>query len=171
LRVVDRDWADYLCAYGTAFGFAIIAGGLALWTFRKYFPLPDEPPEPVASLAPFVGHVERVLYTGALFAGQPIFIGLWLTLKTLGSGDLLSKGGSKDRRVYQRFLVLSGASLAFSAVGWRMGDWILDQRDWLEPVLMGGGLVVGATILGWMASRQERPQPSGASEKPSNEGA
>ncbi len=73
-----------------------------------------------------LGHVERTLYLTALIAGQPVFVGIWLAAKVVGSADLAPGRSRREedaenslaRATFQRFLLLSGVSLMYAGAGW-----------------------------------------------------
>jgi hypothetical protein len=155
-------------AFVVAFGVAIIGGGLAQRYLRESFGPGHEAFGGTRSVAPLVGHVERDLYVMALLAAQPLFIGLWLTLKTLGSAEILGRWGSAAdfgqarefsklaRQTYQRFLTLAGLSLLWAVGGWAMGEGIEDSRYWATG-LIGAGLVAGTYFL-WLISPGVSPR-------------
>jgi hypothetical protein len=99
--------------------------------------------------------VERALYLGALIAGQPVFIGVWFAAKVVGTVEWHKRNGEEPkaagepaspRVVYQRFLILAGASLASAAGGWAIYDGVVG-RSWVEPLLPPLALVI---LTGWL---------------------
>ncbi len=66
-------------------------------------------------LVHWVGHVERVVYFIS-FLELYFLIGVWLALKALGKWEGFKNEG-EDRSSFQRFLIGSGVSFLFSAIG------------------------------------------------------
>lgn len=161
------DWVSDHLVDRTTFGYilavlvAIVGGGLAQSLLgRGNLVHPDDRAQHRSAflLPTLVGHVERALYLGALLAGQPIFVGLWFTLKSLGASNLLGnrrdtgERDDKERRLYQRFLLLGGVSLAWAGGGWAVGQAVHDHQD-MRATWASVGLVGGTLCLVWMAHK------------------
>jgi hypothetical protein len=94
------------------------------------------------ALARPLGVVERTAYTTALLYSQPAFIGVWLAMKTLGVAPWSAdRKGYHHRLLYQRSLILSGVSLAWGVLGWRVIHWI----DYHHPT-KAGAVIVALTL-------------------------
>jgi uncharacterized integral membrane protein len=88
------------------------------------------------------GMVERVLYTGSLYSGQPALVGVWLVLKTASQ---FKRWGAMPGHMI--FLVGSGLSLIYAAVGARMIEWTLTER-WSSLITYPVAVVLGTLVLG-----------------------
>ena len=102
-----------------------------------------------------VGITERGLYYGALFAGQPFFISVWFTLKTVAQSPRWGKdkGPVQGRGIFQPFLVGSGMSLLFSAGGFYVADLLMTQGS-IELRLLKAGFILLALLTIWGFSRR-----------------
>ena len=69
-------------------------------------------------VAAFVGLVERPLMLGALVAGQPGFIAVWLGYKAIGKWKDWSEGGAAGRNIFVMHLLHTSLSLLVVAVVW-----------------------------------------------------
>jgi hypothetical protein len=82
---------------------------------------PDLPPwahvRGFRNIGAFVGLVERPLFLGALVAGYPQFIGVWLVFKGI-AGYRVGLPATQSRRTFQLFLLNNAVSLAGVALGW-----------------------------------------------------
>lgn len=94
--------------------------------------------------ARLVGLVERSLYFAALLVNQPLWVGVWLTLKTVSRPPRWerNKGNIPGRAIFQPFLVGNGLSLLFSAAGSAIVFLLLndDGAAWQTIVLILLGL-------------------------------
>lgn len=65
----------------------------------------------------YLGMVERLLFLGALVAGYPEFIAVWLVYKGI-AGYQVGNDLTLARRQFQLFLLNSAVSMAGVALGW-----------------------------------------------------
>src|SRR5438067_1934305 len=71
----------------------------------------------------WIGVIERIGYTTALIYDTPGFIAVWLTIKMLGAAPW-DHTNPTSRSRYQRNLVLTGVSLGYAVLGWRVVVWL-----------------------------------------------
>jgi hypothetical protein len=66
----------------------------------------------------YLGMVERPLFLGALVAGYPQFIALWIAYKGIAGYRVSEQNLTLARRQFQLFLLNSAVSFAMVALGW-----------------------------------------------------
>jgi len=92
-----------------------------------------------------VGIVERSLYYGSLLVQQPLFVGVWLTLKTVSQSPRWSKdtGPVQGRGIFQPFLAGTGLSLLFAVGGFLITQNLLrGLGGFFASFLLSAGLLV-----------------------------
>jgi hypothetical protein len=101
-------------------GFAILAEGVT----------PDlreraEPTRWFRNIGAYVGLVERPLLLGAIVAGHPQFVAVWLVFKGVAGYPLgLSGEVLEQRRLFSLNLLNNAGSLAGVAIGWALWTWL-----------------------------------------------
>ena len=154
--MLDASWWRVLVGGLLALAFALVGGDLAVQAMRRTgsFGRVEEGLDPdILKQARSIGHVERTLYLASLIVGQHVFVGVWLTLKIVGSAEwpLLRQEAVTDalkrRAVFQRFLILSGVSLAYAAGGW--GIFLTFVRHDLIDAAPAGALLGLSFVLLW----------------------
>ena len=108
----------------------------------EYPGLEDPPYIPI--LPGIVGYVERLLYIIAFSMGQPIFIGIWLTLKTAARWEEWTKPDPEKipgRATYNVFLVGSGLSILYAFIGWQL-IYLGSEHEYIKMILAPLGLVI-----------------------------
>jgi len=154
-------------AYVIGYGFAVIIGHflIKLVADRMWKALGWKGPEdtifrPDVWQPQVIGVVERTLYTASLQIGIGEFIGFWLAVKVAGQWNRWGEEKEYEgrplhgRSIYQNFLIGNGLSILYSAVGFKLIEW-LTNRNWLLAVSTPAALVA-ATIGLWFWIGQYR---------------
>jgi len=99
-----------------------------------------------------VGLVERSLFFASLIANQPLFIGLWLTLKTVSQSPRWGRdlGNIQGRAVFQPFLAGTGLSLLFALGGYAITYVLIDQNPNSYLIVFG---ILLALLFIWSSSK------------------
>jgi cytochrome c biogenesis protein CcdA len=118
---------NQILPYAVGFGVVTFLMGhfLTMWLVNKMweFIKSNDPESNLLGRYPeqaqIVGIIERTLYFAALAVNQPIFIGIWLTLKTVARPLRwrANKGAIPGRAIFQPFLAGNGFSLLFAGAG------------------------------------------------------
>ena len=150
-------------AVAVGYGFALVIGNWCLvfvmdklWQKTGASRAVFREPSLAARLPQLVGLVERSLYVASFQVGKPEFIAVWLALKVAGQWKRWEDGGTADgveisgRLVYNLFLIGSGLSVAFGAVGAQLIVYISD-RNWPLATAVPSALILGVVILQLMA--------------------
>ena len=99
-----------------------------------------------------VGMAERVLYTVAVFVGQPLFAGAWLAFKGVsqwnawGEPPCSRKTGRPlgKQQMFMNFLLGSAISVAFGVGGGYVAQLLHEKR--LTPALLIAGATAAASV-------------------------
>ena len=125
--------------------FAVVVGGVLISLVSRKalhrigMPTPGRSDDAEAMANPwtavYVGIIERILYVSSLQLGTEEFIGLWLGLKVAGGWTRWSE----KRKIFQIFLIGSGLSVMYAAVGFKLIGWLQNCRSpewWLVPATL-----------------------------------
>lgn len=154
---------SFLVPYVVGFLVSVIAGHVVtksivekMWAYIRE--AKDSTPETLKRYPgqqDIVGVVERSLYFAALCVNQYVFIGVWLTLKTISrssrwendtKGRKTKNPGTPGRAVFQSFLAGTGISLLFAAAGSAITFLLLKKEDnYLEITLS----ILSGLVLVW----------------------
>lgn len=99
----------------------------------------------------FVGVIERLLYVGALQYDAHTLIGAWLVLKVAAKWGKWGQPTLLGRDLYNIFLLGTGLSLGYSAVGFWIGELLASGKK-TEAAFDFGWLVAGSVVLVWVAA-------------------
>jgi len=102
-----------------AFGGHWIEYPIAEWTRKK---IGYEKPEKGKWMASLLGILERGMCTGAWFLGYPQFIGIWFSIKTVGSWG---RWQDEAEGRFSNFLFLTALSLSIAVIVALVADTII----------------------------------------------
>jgi hypothetical protein len=161
-------WIGIIVGYA----FAVIVGHFAvklivdqLWQKIRRKEEPDETTRPAAHLPQLIGVTERALYVASIQAGFAEFIGVWLALKVAGKwkrwGEGIEVAGDHvaGRIFYNIFLIGSGFSIGYSAVGALMVEYFIEGRTF--DLLIAPVALLAFTCLFWLWIRQYQKKEVG----------
>jgi hypothetical protein len=94
-----------LVPYAIGFLYSLFAG-LLIWYTHKYLYYKFHKDQSTGWRSSYTGLVERGLYTGALLADYPAFVGIWLTLKSVSHWER-----------FNGYFVDTGLSIAYGFAG------------------------------------------------------
>jgi hypothetical protein len=106
--------------YAVGFGFSLFAG-LLIWYTHKYLYYKFHKDQSTGWRSSYTGLVERGLYTGALLADYPAFVGIWLTLKSVSHWERFKAdaklGNGEATAKFNGYFVDTGLSIAYGFAG------------------------------------------------------
>lgn len=127
--------------YAAGYSFAIVVGEIAIRCLLRIVDR-DAEPNRGAWLGPLVGNVEAAIFTSAILVGKEVLIGAWFVLKVVGTPEIVHA----QRLIRQRFLLLTGFVISFSAVGAYGTRWLIDDQ-WMKAATAAMALVFAVLLL------------------------
>ncbi len=92
------------------------------------------------------GSVEQVLYTSSVLIGQPLFVAVWLGVKTAGQWQAWT--GFRDQHAFfdkylSPYLIGNALSVIVAVTGAKIIDWLATGHifAWLAPAAVGFGIL------------------------------
>lgn len=111
----------FLAVLIASFGGHFIEYPIAEWTRKK---IKYDKPEEGKWMASLLGMLERALCVWARFLGYPQFIGIWLSIKTVGSWG---RWQEEAEGRFSNFLFLTASSIAIAVIVAITAEWILSK--------------------------------------------
>ena len=106
--------------YAVGFSYSLFAG-LIIWYTHKYLYYKFHKVESIGWRSSYTGLIERGLYTGALLADYPAFVGIWLTLKSVSHWERFKAdaklGNGEATAKFNGYFVDTGLSIAYGFAG------------------------------------------------------
>lgn len=146
---------EALCYYAVGYLYSLVIGTLLIHYLAEYTGKAIgefKDGEYYRWTAAMVGTTERLLYTSAILFNRIEFIGIWFLLKVAsqwsrwGEKETKKKNADDNKDVYREranfnsFLINTGLSLAYGALGGKIAVWLM-QGDHDIAIASGAGLI------------------------------